>query len=602
MSPELDREIEKYLSKKNPYFNNFSKELQQYLEITYPNLPTIRSRWYMIQQNIKEIPTCQYKDCKQQCLWNEREKKFNSGCCIDHTKRITSLKNYGTEHPNQSKKQQEKVKKSMQNKYGVDYITQTAIHKDNVKSTVKRKYGVDTILKAKEIRKKIKATNLDRYGSEEILLNATIREKIRLTMLKKYGVEHSLASVKIRNKVNKTNLEKYGSIFPMRNNELQQKRLETMMDTYGAYSHLSDLENLKKFREKILTTYYTKKLLTNEKVIPRFSMQEYTGTINENNRAISYEWECKKCNFIFNDFLAAGHLPSCPQCYPRDWIRSKSEKEIFESIEITEKEHSNRNIIGKELDIYLPTLKLAIEYNGVYWHSEQKGKDKYYHFNKTLLCENNGIKLLHIFDFEWKHKKSIINGLINKYLNKSKVVELKDVSIEKITKKTFNTFLELYSLHNPDNFSKFLYGCYFDNTLIAVFNFSKLQHNKAIELRKFVEKPGYVITSEILKSVLTLIEEDIYYYADRRFYSYIDKDFFENIGFSLEGVTEPAEYYFHNNQLITSSSIYQNIYNYIKKEEYNTQLTMKENLELCGFLTVWDSGRLVYKKLKNKNL
>jgi transposase len=70
---------------------------------------------------------------------------------------------------------------------------------------------------------------------------------------------------------------------------------------------------------------------------------------------------------------------------------------------------SNRSVLnGKELDIYLPDYKLAIEYNGLYSHqhrpSESKEcliKGKSYHLNKTLMCEKQGIQLLQFYSDEW---------------------------------------------------------------------------------------------------------------------------------------------------------------------------------------------------------
>ncbi|MFW6130771.1 MAG: hypothetical protein ACOC56_06250, partial [Atribacterota bacterium] len=53
-----------------------------------------------------------------------------------------------------------------------------------------------------------------------------------------------------------------------------------------------------------------------------------------------------------------------------------------------------------ELDIYLPDFNIAIEYNGLYWHSELNGKDRNYHLNKTNICENENIQLIHIFEDE----------------------------------------------------------------------------------------------------------------------------------------------------------------------------------------------------------
>jgi len=65
-----------------------------------------------------------------------------------------------------------------------------------------------------------------------------------------------------------------------------------------------------------------------------------------------------------------------------------------------EYEINDRKILkGKEIDIYIPEYNLAIEFNGLYWHSEIY-KDKNYHLNKTEECLKNNIQLIHIFEDE----------------------------------------------------------------------------------------------------------------------------------------------------------------------------------------------------------
>ena len=242
MMDDIQGEIEKYLSKKNIYFHKFSDELKAHLKSLYPDLPTIKSQWYMLKNSVAEIPKCELTNCPQSAKWNERNNQFDAGCCADHNKKLTSLKHYGTEHPNQSKKQQQKVKKSIQEKYGVDYITQTSKHKQIVKETIKEKYGVDYILQVSTVRDKIKQTNLARYGVEHPTSNSEIREKVQQTNLKRFGVKESLSSPEVRAKGHKTNREKYGSIFPMRNEELLEKRRQYIIETYNAYSPLEPKE------------------------------------------------------------------------------------------------------------------------------------------------------------------------------------------------------------------------------------------------------------------------------------------------------------------------------------------------------------------------
>lgn len=53
-----------------------------------------------------------------------------------------------------------------------------------------------------------------------------------------------------------------------------------------------------------------------------------------------------------------------------------------------------------ELDIYIPALNLAFEYNGIKWHSIENGMRRDYHLNKSLLCRNKNIRLIHIYESE----------------------------------------------------------------------------------------------------------------------------------------------------------------------------------------------------------
>ena len=105
---------------------------------------------------------------------------------------------------------------------------------------------------------------------------------------------------------------------------------------------------------------------------------------------------------------------------------SKQETELYEFIKTCIGSNyriykNNRNIIKDdkqkyELDIYIPKLKIAFEFNGSYWHSNLL-KNKYYHQTKTKLCYEKGIQLIHIYEFDWiKHKdelKSQIKELLN---------------------------------------------------------------------------------------------------------------------------------------------------------------------------------------------
>jgi len=110
----------------------------------------------------------------------------------------------------------------------------------------------------------------------------------------------------------------------------------------------------------------------------------------------------------------------CPKCSKN---YSKKEIEIQDFLKENKIEYQTnvKNILddGTELDIFIPSHNLAIEYNGLYWHSENSGKkNRNYHLNKTLECQKKNIILIHIFEDEWNNpiKKNIWKSIIKNKL------------------------------------------------------------------------------------------------------------------------------------------------------------------------------------------
>jgi hypothetical protein len=88
---------------------------------------------------------------------------------------------------------------------------------------------------------------------------------------------------------------------------------------------------------------------------------------------------------------------------------------------------------GKELDLYIPDFNVAIEINGLYWHSE-KFRDKWYHFEKWEKCRENGITLLTFYsdDLSELSKRRIIFSKISHALKADVSVFARKCRIEDI--------------------------------------------------------------------------------------------------------------------------------------------------------------------------
>lgn len=295
-----------------------------------------------------------------------------------------------------------------------------------------KKYGVDNPAKNSEVKKKISETkinkeekekddtnkkriktNLKKYGVESYNSLQEIKEKKKQTWLKKYNKDNPNKNIDIKNKIKNTKLEKYGNI----NYNNIKKIKETNLKKYGVENVFQVKEIIEKKKQTNKINFYNKLLdgdRLNNLSIPLFNRHDNT------ERETRYKWKCNKCETIFFDHLYSGNIPKCPVCYPKN--RSKYEYEIerflIEKSFYYQKNFKNKKygIYPYELDFFLPHCNMAIEFNGLYWHSD-KYKDKYYHQNKVKLCYDKNIRLLHIWEDEWIYDKNLIKGKILFYIN-----------------------------------------------------------------------------------------------------------------------------------------------------------------------------------------
>ena len=145
----------------------------------------------------------------------------------------------------------------------------------------------------------------------------------------------------------------------------------------------------------------------------------YEYYIKGNIKNNSSKLKIKCPNHGFFEQSIAKHLQGqgCPKCVHKV---SKDEQELYDFIKLfrEDAQQSNRKIINPyELDIYIPSLKLAFEYNGEYWHSE-KFRDKNHREQKTELCNLKNITLIHIEEKDWKKDKEQIKNKVKTLIYK----------------------------------------------------------------------------------------------------------------------------------------------------------------------------------------
>ena len=178
-------------------------------------------------------------------------------------------------------------------------------------------------------------------------------------------------------------------------------------------------------------------------------------------------------------------MQRCPDCYPQDWANgtSKSEQIIADyirSIYSGTVEQHNKSILPnhKELDIYLPELKVAIEFDGDYWHgcsipdSEVFNRIKEEADYKCIKCRELGIRLITIKECDFNQRPDVFYRFIQDTILPRKRVFARKCKLYNIDAKTARSFCEQYHV-NGYRQSSIRYGLYYENELICVATFSR---------------------------------------------------------------------------------------------------------------------------------
>lgn len=235
-------------------------------------------------------------------------------------------------------------------------------------------------------------------------------------------------------------------------------------------------------------------------------------------------------------------------CHSCGHINSKQEKEItsfLKSLSIEIIENSRLIIPPYELDIYIPSYKIGIEFNGIYWHSD-KHRDKEYHLNKTKECDKLGFKLIHIFEDEWIYKKNIVKSRLKNILGLTEnKIHGRKCEIKEVSSKDVKLFLN--ENHIQGNIgSKIKLGLYYENELVSLMTFGHrpMFNSNQYEIIRFCNK----LNTTVIGGAQKLLKYFIKNYNPKEIISYADKrwsqgNLYEKLGFTFISDSPPNFYY-----------------------------------------------------------
>ena len=488
---------------------------------------------YCVLHDISQ-PVC--KLCSNTVLYyNKAENVFSEYCSIKCSRQGDKSKQKRqqtklTKYGHTGYNNREKAKETCLLRYGVENVTQTIQVKEKLRNSANAAYASGSI------KEKRLATFQERYNGHPQQTNAVKQKKINNT-LAKYGVEHTTQLPDVINKIQAAKEESY----------VEQ------------YKHIIDYV-----------------LSLDEPALRTNIARELNESLNVVSRCI------EKYNLPVKDVEIGS---------------STGEKEIIEflqqhNIQVT---RSDRTVLnGKELDIYLPDYNLAIEFNGVYWHSEKYGKLAQYHINKTQGCASKGIQLLHIWDIEWNDpiKQDIWKSMILSKLGIYKtIIYARKTIVRAVDKKIAREFLNANHLSGA-SVIKDAIGLYYNNELVMIATFAHSRYSKQInvELTRLCTKRNCIVIGGASKLFANQPYDEFVSYANLR---YSNGNVYNKTNMQCISQTKPNYWYIVGNKLENRLQ-YQKHKLSNKLDKFYPTLTEHENMHINGYYRVWDCGNLTY--------
>lgn len=250
----------------------------------------------------------------------------------------------------------------------------------------------------------------------------------------------------------------------------------------------------------------------------------------------------------------------------------------------------------KELDIIIPNKALAIEVNGIRYHSEQFKADRKYHLNKLLSCLDNGVRLFQITDWEWYKKSDIVKSMIVNRLGGSDKVYARQCNLQQINWSTAKEFLNQCHISGCGTPSKHCYGLYHNDILITVATFGKSRFSKLAdwELLRFASRLNMTVVgglAKIMHHFISTVSTSVMTYADRR---YGEGKAYATIGMTYKGSTDCGYSWVNSNNLLSRYATQKKNLSSLLGPKFDPMVSEAVNMERAGYHRLWDCGHNIY--------
>ena len=501
------------------------------------------------------------------------------------------------------KERAEKTKATYKEKYGVEWVNDLPSWRESfgsvdwsavqerVKQTTKERYGVEHWFQTDEAKRLV--ANVD--------FNART-ETIRQRSLEKYGVPWPAQAIQ--------NRERASRIFAER--DVIAKREKTSLERYGALSFSQTEEfkramaenkeaRMKRYKEHFIEKYGVDHPAQVEEIRNRWM------ETNVRNWGVPYPAQnadiLEKMKATNRERYGADFFILSEQFEQQISKPERAVGDFVTSLGLEWKR--DRSLIHPlELDVYIPSHKLAFEINGVYWHGASNAEeDRVYrlkHRRKTEAAEAAGIRLVHLTDVEINTRWDTVSSMIESMLGASpEKIPARKCSVIEVPKAAAKAFLEENHIQGGGTWCHLYLGLVHEDRLVAVMGFDKARFDRSVpwELTRFANLRHTTVIGGFSK-LLAHFEKDhegsIVSYAD---YSRSQGNVYLKNGFERISISQPSYRWvspdgreLFNRHMFMRRNLAR-VLTEFREEETEAQNCFRE-----GYRRLWDCGQVKFIK------
>lgn len=326
---------------------------------------------------------------------------------------------------------------------------------------------------------------------------------------------------------------------------------------------------------------------------------QYLGPFGEVKITEKANWKCKEGHEFTTvpQCIVAGSW--CPRCSNG---KSKAEFEVYDFVKSLAKDaiSRDREAIGpKELDIYVPSLKLGIEYHGLYWHGEIGSSDSKNTLHKHILANESGIRLIVIFEDEWRNRRQAVENYLTGLLGSRDRIGARKLSIRK---GRFKSWVEANHLQGASNGID--YGLCNGDDLLAVATFARPNASRHRRVKEGVWELSRYCVGKVgvtggLSRLIDSFKKDhpelteLISYSDNR---WSQGGLYQVLGFDKVRTNRPSYWYFKHANLPKRIHRFSLRKSVLVKQGGDKGKTEWQLAQEAGYDRIWDAGTVLWSK------